>query len=84
MKLPPITTAHITAISANGNDIVITFDAVAANTYRLERKIDITQADWQSIAGLADFTAGSTGSAQITDPNAISLGHAFYRVRLVP
>jgi len=82
--LPPITTAHISAISSNHHDVVITFDAISANTYRLERETNLTGANWQSISGLGDFTAGSTSSAQFTDLNAISLGEAFYRVRLLP
>jgi hypothetical protein len=82
---PPIVTQHISAISRSGNDILITFDAVAGNRYRLERKSDISDpnATWQSIVGLADVMATSS-SAQVTDPNALSLGKAFYRVRLLP
>jgi hypothetical protein len=67
-----------------GAGVTVAFEAVAGKTYRLERKTSITDASWQSIAGVADLTASSTGSLQITDPNAISLGHAFYRVRLLP
>ena len=34
--------------------------------------------------GVADQTSGASGPAQITDPGAMSLGQAFYRVRLLP
>jgi hypothetical protein len=40
--------------------------------------------NWQSIAGVSDLLAPNTGSAQITDPNALSLGRAFYHVVLRP
>ena len=60
------------------------FQCRGGRTYRLERKLAMTDPSWQSIAGVSDFSAGSSGVAQITDPNAINLGKAFYRVRLLP
>ena len=67
-------------IMRNGPDIVVTFLAEQGATYRLERKLQITDSLWQSIPGVNDLTAASTGTAQITDPGAVSLGAAFYRV----
>jgi uncharacterized delta-60 repeat protein len=75
---------RVTAVKRSGNDIVIGFDASAGNTYRLERKLVLIDATWQSIPGVPDFTPTSGGPAQIIDPGAISLGKAFYRVRLLP
>jgi hypothetical protein len=76
---------RVTAITRSGNDIVIEFfKAVAGSTYRLERKLALTDSDWQNVSGVNDFTAMTTGAAQITDPGAIILGTAFYRVRLLP
>ena len=72
------------SITRSGNNIVVSFFAVAAKKYRLERKIDNVDATWQSIAGVSDLTAGATGTTQITDPGAVSLGKALYRVRLLP
>jgi serine protease AprX len=72
------------SITRSGNNIVVSFFAVAGKKYRLERKIDITNATWQSIPGVSDLNPATTGATQITDPNGTSLGKAFYRVRLLP
>jgi serine protease AprX len=72
------------SITRSGNNIVVSFFAVAGKTYRLERKIDIVDANWQSIPGVSDLTAATTGATQITHSNGVSLGKAFYRVRLLP
>jgi uncharacterized delta-60 repeat protein len=74
---------RISAVTRSSNDFVVTFDAVIGSTYRLERKLSLADANWQSIAGVSDLTANAT-VAQFTDPNALSLGKAFYRVRLLP
>jgi hypothetical protein len=76
---------QVIAITRSGtDDIAVTFAATTAETYRLERKLDLTDASWQSISGVSDFTAVNNGPAQIIDPGAVSLGRAFYRVRLLP
>lgn len=75
---------HVIRIARNGSDIVITFDAAQGATYRLERKLLLTDATWHSINGVADFTAGTSGAAAFTDPAAINLGRAFYHVELLP
>src|SRR4051794_34667787 len=67
-------------IMRNGPDIVVTFSAEQAATYRLERKLQLSDPSWQTIPGVNDFTAASSGPAQITDPGAASLGAAFYRI----
>lgn len=67
------------SIARNGSDIVVTFNAIQGDTYRLERKAEMTDAAWQSIAGVNDFTASIT-PGQITHPGAINLGRAFYEV----
>ena len=72
------------SITRSGNNIVVSFFAVAGKTYRLERKIDNVNATWQSIPGVSDLAAAVTGVTQITDPAAVSLGKALYRVRLLP
>ena len=72
------------SVTRNGTNIVVNFFAIAGKTYRLERKIDITDATWQSIPGVSDLPAVTTGTTQITDPNGTSLSKAFYRVRLLP
>jgi hypothetical protein len=65
--------------------MVITFNAIAGHTYRLERATELAEdTDWQSVAGVADLTPGATGSAQFTDVGGANLGRAFYRVGLLP
>jgi len=71
-------------VTRNGSDIVIIFQGIAGKTFRLERKLNLTDLGWNSISGVADVTAGATEPTPITDPGAISLGRAFYQVRLLP
>ena len=72
------------SITRNGADMTVHFDAVQALTYRLERKLQLTAPAWESIPGVSDYVAPATGPAQITDPGALSLGRAFYRVSYLP
>ncbi len=76
-------TLRLISITRNASDIIITFQAGQGVTYRLERKLNITDAQWQSISGVNDLTPSSNGPAPITDPGAVSLGKSFYRVRLL-
>jgi probable HAF family extracellular repeat protein len=70
------------AVSKSGNSITVTFNAIAGKTYRLESAAALTTTtNWQMISGVSDFTAPTTGSAQITGPTAGS--STFYRVRLL-
>ena len=71
------------SITRSDSDIIVGFEATQGTTYRLERKTAITDTSWQSIVGVNDFTAMSTGAAQITDPGALSLERAFYRVNFL-
>lgn len=77
---PVLRTIHV---ALNGNDIIVTFDALAGNTYRLERKLDLTDPSWQSIPGLGDLIINGTGPAQLTHTNGASFGKAFYHIRLL-
>ena len=71
-------------MTRSGGAIVIDFsEAIAGRTYRLERKLALTDPIWQGISGVSDLTPVNSGPAQITDPGA-SFGQAFYRVRLLP
>lgn len=60
----------------------VKFYAVAGRSYRLEWKHDLAET-WQAVPDVLDFTATTTGPAQLTDP-ASDLDRAFYRVRLLP
>jgi len=70
-------------VQHNGNNIVVNFDAVAGRTYRLEQTTDVANPNWQSVPGVADFTAVSTGPAQFIDSNGAKSGRVFYHVRLL-
>lgn len=74
--------ARPTNLARNGSNIIVTFPATLGSTYRLERKLSLTDSTWQTISGVSDLTATNNGFAQITDPGAINLGQAFYRVTL--
>jgi probable HAF family extracellular repeat protein len=67
----------------NGNNITVTFDAIAGKTYRLEWTATLTNPNWQSVPGVADVTAPSTGQAQFVQSNGATFGKEFYRVRLL-
>ena len=75
---------RVISIVPNGANMLINFYAAAGKTYRLERKLEITDASWQSIPGVADLTPATTGPAQIMDPGGASQTKAFYRVRWLP
>ena len=76
---------RITTVARSGNPFTVTFNTVVAGkSYRLERKDALTDALWNSISGVPDLTATSTGSAQITDPGGASTTKHFYRVRVLP
>jgi hypothetical protein len=63
--------------------ITVHFIADANRTYRLERKTELMDTDWQPIDGVSDLTASTSGPAQLTDPTGAALTRAFYRVRLL-
>lgn len=68
-----------TGIERDASDITVSFDAFQESSYRLERKLNLTDPSWQSVNNI---TATSNGPAQIVDTNAANLSKAFYRVNL--
>jgi hypothetical protein len=62
---------------------VVTFQAVQGATYRLERKLAVTDSTWESISGVNDLTPNSNAPAQMTHPAGANIPKAFYRVRLL-
>lgn len=72
-----------TSVVLNGKDVVVTFDAIAGKTYRLESTPNLANLDWQSVPGVSDFTAVNTGQAQFVQTNGTALGSAYYRVQLL-
>jgi hypothetical protein len=75
---------RILGLSRTGVNIAVTFTPTSGRTYRLERKTQITDAAWESIAGVSDFTAPSNNPAQIVHPSGANSPQSFYRVRLLP
>lgn len=69
----------------NASDITIGFEAVDRLTYRLQRKLNITDANWQDVDpnGNHDVTATSNDVFSLTAAGDIGLGKAFYRVTWV-
>jgi uncharacterized delta-60 repeat protein len=74
----------IRSVVRYGFNAVVTFDAVAGNTYRLEHKNGLTDNSWTRATSGPDLTASKTGPARLTDPGADGSVKRIYRVRLVP
>ena len=73
------------SIARSGNDIVVSVEVVQGKTYRLERKLNMTDSTWQNLSPtVPDLTASGNDIESITDPDAISLGKAFYHVIIAP
>ena len=76
---------RITNIARIGNDIAVRFvEAVSNRTYRLDRKMELSDALWQSIPGLPDYASTATDGAEIIHVGGVGATRAFYRVRLLP
>jgi subtilisin family serine protease len=71
-------------VTTNGAAVTVKFYGVAGRTYRLERKTNITDPTWQTVAGVADLPVSTTGPAQFVDPNGASQPQGFYHVLLLP
>lgn len=78
--LPVLAGFGFIGIARHGSDVAITFEAEQGVTYRLERRLSLTNGAWQSVPGVNELVAASNGPAGITDPGAVNLGGAFYRV----
>ena len=81
---PDADAPRVLGVTSNGAAITVSFYGVQGRTYRLERRTDFSSATWQTISGVNDFAANTTGPAQIVDPAGGNDGRAFYRVRLLP
>ena len=76
---------RVTAITRTGgsNDVSVSFEAVDRLTYRLQRKLNMTDSNWQDISGVQDLTATGNDIELIIAPGDITLGKAFYHVTFV-
>lgn len=70
-----------TNIFRMGNDIHLTFNATAGQTFRVERASSLPPGRWDLVG---DVRPVATGSATVIDSGAVTLGRGFYRVRLLP
>jgi len=78
---------RITGFARVGNDFVFEFrEAVAGSSYGLERKFDLTEADWVPDPDFAPFTAIANGNYSFiyTDGAVLHLPPVFYRLVLIP
>ena len=69
---------------SSGNAIAVRFEGAAGKTFRLERKLALTDLEWEFIPGVAGVTPAASGPTEIIDPNGGVAAAAFYRVRLLP
>jgi subtilisin family serine protease len=70
------------SVQRASTDAAVVFRTVIGETYRLQRNLTLDSA-WQDASGVDPLTAASTGVAQFIDPNAITFGTRFYRVRIL-
>lgn len=76
---------RIISIVRSGNNIVITFNGVAGETFQLQRKAALSgPGEWASIPEVSNITPSTAGNAQFTHIGGASADRAFYWVRLVP
>jgi hypothetical protein len=73
------------SITRSGTNMVVGAEVVQGAKYRLQRATSLTPTpiNWQAIAGVPDLIATGDDVETIMDPNAVSLGAAFYRI-IVP
>jgi hypothetical protein len=72
-------------IERDGNSAVVSAEVVYNNTYRLERKMNLTDASWQDLSQTVDpIQATDNDVESITDPNGFSSTRGFYHIIMVP
>ncbi len=76
---PPL---QILSMARNGENISITFEATAAQTYQLERNFTLSPLTWDAISG--DYTPAADGPVEMVDAGGANFPKAFYRVILAP
>jgi hypothetical protein len=75
---------NLVSVTRSGSDLVVGVEVVKGKVYRLERKINLTDAQWQSIFNNIDLTATGNDIEQLKDFNAIGpFSHVFYHVIFV-
>ena len=79
-SIPDPTKLQVSSLTLRAQKNTVNFFAVAGNTYRLQFKDALTDANWQTVA---DFAATCTGPAGIADTSATGETQRFYRVERV-
>ena len=72
---------RILSIQLSGPDIIISYSAIASNTYELQAESDLILSNW---TGIITNTPLAAGLAQFIDFGAAGFTNRFYRVRLLP
>jgi hypothetical protein len=72
---------HLSGVSINGPDILVSFTTVQGVTYRLDTRSSFGSGYWSI---LADQLLGTGGLLQLTDPGAATLPAGFYRLEARP
>ena len=70
----------LATIARSGNDAIISAEVVYGHSYQLERKMNLSDSNWQPVGN--EFTATDNDIEPApTASNDLSLGRAFYHVR---
>lgn len=74
---------NVLSVRRQSSDFVVSFQAIAGETYRLEAMSDMSANSWADVASVDDITAATTGPQQFVNPGEASATQGFYRVRLI-
>jgi hypothetical protein len=75
---------NLISVAKNSNGLIVGVEVVQGKVYRLERKLNMTDAQWQTISDITDLTATGNDTEFLTDFDAVSgFNHAFYHVIFV-
>lgn len=84
--LPVDTDLRVLSATRSGVDdlTIVVAGAQVGVTYRLERKLDLTVAGWDPVAGAPDLVAAANAPLQFVAPGQYALAKATFRVVTVP
>ena len=76
-----VPTVSITDIQESGNDVYLSFTAVAGVAYRVESKNSLSDATWTQIDA---FTSTVSGTQTVLHEGAVTQTNKFYRIKAGP